>query len=82
MKVISIKLNQQLRLIIQEYRNKLLTDLTQKSKEATSLRTEVETTQFRNAKQQIIAPVDGTIGKLLGPSFPTSSLGMHMKVKI
>lgn len=59
------ELNQQLRLITQEYRNKLLTDLTQKSKEATSLRTEVETTQFRNAKQQIIAPVDGYIGKLL-----------------
>lgn len=59
------ELNQQLRLVTQEYRNKLLTELTQKSKEATSLRTEVETTQFRNAKQQIIAPVDGTIGKLL-----------------
>lgn len=59
------ELNQQLRLITQEYRNKLLTELTQKSKEATSLRTEVETTQFRNAKQQIIAPVDGYIGKLL-----------------
>ncbi|MDD3597872.1 HlyD family type I secretion periplasmic adaptor subunit [Sulfuricurvum sp.] len=59
------ELNQQLRLVTQEYRNKLLEELTQKSKEATSLRTEVETTQFRNAKQQIIAPVDGTIGKLL-----------------
>ncbi len=59
------ELNQQLRLITQEYRNKLLTDLTQKSKEATSLRTEVETTQFRNAKQQITAPTDGYIGKLL-----------------
>lgn len=59
------ELNQQLRLITQEYRNKLLAELTQKSKEATSLRTEVETTQFRNAKQQIIAPLDGTIGKLL-----------------
>lgn len=59
------ELTQQLRLITQEYRNKLLAELTQKSKEATSLRTEVETTQFRNAKQQIIAPVDGTIGKLL-----------------
>jgi hemolysin D len=59
------ELNQQLHLVTQEYRNKLLADLTQKSKEATSLRTEVETTQFRNAKQQIIAPVDGYIGKLL-----------------
>ncbi|MDD2369877.1 MAG: HlyD family type I secretion periplasmic adaptor subunit [Sulfuricurvum sp.] len=59
------ELNQQLHLVTQEYRNKLLTDLTQKSKEATSLRTEVETTQFRNAKQQIIAPVDGYVGKLL-----------------
>ena len=59
------ELTQQLRLVTQEYRNRLLAELTQKSKEATSLRTEVETTQFRNAKQQIIAPVDGTIGKLL-----------------
>lgn len=59
------ELTQQLRLITQEYRNKLLAELTQKSKEATSLRTEVETTLFRNTKQQIIAPVDGTIGKLL-----------------
>jgi hemolysin D len=59
------ELNQQLRLITQEYRNKLLAELTKKSKEATSLRTEVETTQFRNAKQQIIAPVDGYVGKLL-----------------
>ena len=59
------ELNQQLHLVTQDYRNKLLTDLTQKSKEATSLRTEVETTQFRNAKQQIIAPVDGYVGKLL-----------------
>jgi hemolysin D len=57
--------DQQLHLITQEYRNKLLAELTQKSKEATSLRTEVETTQFRNAKQQIIAPVDGYVGKLL-----------------
>jgi hemolysin D len=59
------ELNQQLHLVTQEYRNKLLAELTQKSKEATSLRTEVETTQFRNAKQQIIAPVDGYVGKLL-----------------
>ncbi|MDD3597299.1 HlyD family type I secretion periplasmic adaptor subunit, partial [Sulfuricurvum sp.] len=59
------ELNRQLRFTTQEYRNKLLAELTQKSKEATSLRTEVQTTLFRNAKQQIIAPVDGTIGKLL-----------------
>lgn len=59
------ELTQQLRLVTQEYRNKLLAELTQKSKEATSLRTEVETTLFRNTKQQIIAPVDGYIGKLL-----------------
>jgi len=59
------ELTQQLRLVTQEYRNKLLAELTQKSKEATSLRTEVETTLFRNTKQQITAPTDGTIGKLL-----------------
>ncbi len=59
------ELTQQLRLVTQEYRKKLLEELTQKSKEATSLRTEVQTTLFRNAKQQIIAPVDGYVGKLL-----------------
>ncbi len=58
------ELKQQLRLVTQEYRNKLLEELTQKSKEATALRTEVQTSLFRHAKQQIIAPVDGYIGKL------------------
>ncbi len=59
------ELTQQLRLVTQEYRNKLLTELTQKSKEATALRTEVQTIAFRHAKQHITAPVDGYIGKLL-----------------
>ncbi len=59
------ELNQQLKLTTQEYRNKLLTELTQKSKEATALRTEVQTIAFRHAKQHITAPVDGYIGKLL-----------------
>jgi hemolysin D len=59
------ELQEQLRLITQEYRSKLLADLTQKSKEATALRTEVETTLFRNAKQSITSPVDGYVGKLL-----------------
>lgn len=59
------ELGQQLRLVTQEYRNKLLTELTQKSKEATALRTEVQTSLFRHSKQRIIAPVDGYIGKLL-----------------
>jgi hemolysin D len=59
------ELKEQLRLVTQEYRNKLLTELTQKSKEATALRTEVEAIAFRHAKQHITAPVDGYIGKLL-----------------
>ncbi len=59
------ELQEQLRLVTQEYRSKLLAELTQKSKEATALRTEVETTQFRNAKQTITSPVDGYVGKLL-----------------
>lgn len=59
------ELTQQLHLVTQEYRNKLLAEVTQKSKEATSLRTEVETSLFRNGKQQIVAPVDGYVGKLL-----------------
>lgn len=59
------ELTQQLHLVTQEYRNKLLAELTQKSKEATALRTEVEAIAFRHAKQHITAPVDGYIGKLL-----------------
>jgi hemolysin D len=59
------ELQEQLHLITQEYRSKLLAELTQKSKEATALRTEVETTLFRNAKQSITSPVDGYVGKLL-----------------
>ena len=59
------ELREQLHLITQEYRNKLLAELTQKSKEVTALRTEVEATLFRNAKQSITSPVDGYVGKLL-----------------
>lgn len=59
------ELTQQLHLVTQEYRNKLLSELTQKSKEATALRTEVEAITFRSAKEHITAPVDGYVGKLL-----------------
>lgn len=59
------ELQNQLRLTTQQYRQKLLEELTQKNKETTALRTEVETTLFRHTKQQIVSPVDGYIGKLL-----------------
>lgn len=59
------ELQRQIRLSDQEYRNKLLETLTQREKESTALRTEVETTLFRNAKQNIVSPVDGYVGKLL-----------------
>lgn len=59
------ELREQLRLITQQYRQKLLEELTQKNKEATSLRTEVEASHFRHIKQQILAPIDGYIGQLM-----------------
>jgi hemolysin D len=59
------ELNEQRRLVTQEYRNRLLEELTQKRKEATALQVEVEAIEFKSAKQRLRAPVDGYVGKLM-----------------
>jgi len=59
------ELNQQIQLIQEEYRNRLLEELTQKRKENTILNAEIESIRFQNAKQLIKSPVDGYIAKLL-----------------
>lgn len=58
------EINHQLAVQEQEYYNKLLEELTQKTKEATVLKTELNEANFRQAKQKITAPVDGYIGKM------------------
>jgi len=59
------ELNQQIKLIKEEYKNKLLEALTQKRKELTVLKAEIASIKFQNAKQLIKSPVDGYISKLL-----------------
>lgn len=59
------ELQNQLSLTIQQYRQKLLEELTQKNKEATALRTEVEASLFRHTKQRIVSPVDGYVGQMM-----------------
>jgi len=61
----TFELNQQIQLIQEEYRNRLLEELTQKRKENTILNAEIESIRFQNAKQLIKSPVDGYIAKLL-----------------
>lgn len=58
------EINHQLVVQEQDYHNKLLEELTKKTKEATVLQTELTEANFRQAKQKIIAPVDGYIGKM------------------
>ena len=59
------ELNQQIKLIKEEYKNKLLEALTQKRRELTMLNSEIVSIKFQNAKQLIKSPVDGYISKLL-----------------
>jgi len=59
------ELDEQILLITQEYRNKLLEELTQKRKEATLLKVEIESIEFKKAKQHITSPVDGYVAKLM-----------------
>jgi len=59
------ELNQQIKLIKEEYNNKLLEALTQKRRELTVLNSEIASIKFQNAKQLIKSPVDGYISKLL-----------------
>ena len=67
-----VQLNEQLNeldeknlLITQDYQNKLLEELTLKRKEATLLRVEIESIEFKKAKQRITSPVDGYVTKLM-----------------
>jgi hemolysin D len=59
------ELAEQKLLITQEYKNKLLEELTEKRKEAMMLKVEIESIKFKQSKQRITAPVDGYVGKLL-----------------
>lgn len=59
------ELSEQKLLVTQEYQNKLLEELTEKRKEATMLKVEIESIKFKQSKQHITAPVDGYVGKLL-----------------
>lgn len=58
------ELMEQMLFITQDYKNKLLEELTQKRKEATVLQVEIKSIQFKQSKQRLISPVDGYIGKL------------------
>jgi len=59
------ELTEQKLLITQEYQNKLLEELTQKRKEATLLKVEIESIEFQKSKQSMTSPVDGYISKLM-----------------
>lgn len=65
LEVKSKELSSQKQYTIQDYNNKLLDELTAKSKEATALKVEVRAIEFKKSKQRITAPVDGYIGKLM-----------------
>ena len=49
----------------QEYRNRLLDELTKKRKEARLLSAEIEAIKFHNKKQFIVSPVDGYVSKIM-----------------
>ena len=59
------ELTEQRTLLTQEYRNRLLEELTQKRREATGLKVEIEAIEFKSAKQRLRSPVDGYVGKLM-----------------
>lgn len=58
------ELIEQILFITQDYKNKLLEELTEKRKEATMLQVEIKSIEFKQSKQRLISPVDGYIGKL------------------
>lgn len=59
------ELDEKYLLITQDYQNKLLEELTLKRKEATLLKVEIESIEFKKAKQRITSPVDGYVTKLM-----------------
>ena len=60
-----LELNEQLKLIKKEYKNKLLEELAQKQTKKIELKTIINEFEFKKNKQFIKSPVDGYIGKLL-----------------
>lgn len=50
--------------IAKNFKSRLYTTLTQKTKELTALRSEVQTVEFKKQKQVITSPVDGIVAKL------------------
>jgi len=59
------ELDEQRILVRHEYKNDLLEELTQKRKEATVLKVDIEAIEFKSAKQRLRSPVDGYVGKLM-----------------
>lgn len=59
------ELDEQKILVTQTYQNKLLEELTQKRKDATLLKVEIEAIEFKNTKQRLTSPVEGYVGKLM-----------------
>lgn len=59
------ELRQQIRLIEEEERNQLLSDLAKRQQEETTLQARIERTTFVNSRQQIRSPVRGSVAQLL-----------------
>ncbi len=58
------ELGKQKSVVIQEFRNRLLDDLTARRKEAMELRAQIDAIGFKNAKQRLLSPVDGYVATL------------------
>ncbi len=59
------RVQSELRVIIESERDKNLTESTEKKNKLNYLQANIEKTTYINAKQQLVAPVDGFINKLL-----------------
>ena len=59
------EVQQQIRLIEEEERNQLLSDLAKRQQEETTLQARIERTTFVNSRQQIRSPVRGSVAQLL-----------------
>ena len=52
-------------LLLEGFRNKYYAELTKKEKEIVSLRSQIETIEFKRKKQVIVSPVDGIVAKVV-----------------
>ena len=52
-------------LLLEGFRNKYYAELTKKEKEIVSLRSQIETIEFKRTKQVIVSPVDGIVAKVV-----------------